>query len=149
ISVSVPAEVTDFDPTDYMENKEDRKMDLFAEYAVAAYDMALKDCGLKITDENAERVGVLIDCGIEGIGTYEKQVRRFIDKGYKRVSPFFVPMLIPDMAAGQVSIQTGAKGINSCSVTACASGTNSIGDAYKAIERGDVDAMIAGGTESP
>src|SRR5690625_8006658 len=81
--------------------------------------------------------------------TYEKQVRRFIDKGYKRVSPFFVPMLIPDMAAGQVSIQTGAKGINSCSVTACASGTNSIGDAYKAIERGDVDALIAGGPESP
>src|SRR5699024_11701202 len=81
--------------------------------------------------------------------TYEKQIRRFIDKGYKRVSPFFVPMLIPDMAAGQVSIQTGAKGINSCSVTACASGTNSIGDAYKAIERGDVDAMIAGGTEYP
>src|SRR5699024_12517379 len=80
-------------------------------------------------------VGVWIGCGIGGMDTYEKQVRRFIDKGYKRVSPFFVPMLIPDMAAGQVSIQTGAKGINSCSVTACASGTNSIGDAYKAIER--------------
>src|SRR5699024_6205734 len=147
--VSVAAEVTDFDPSDYMEKKEARKMDLFAQYAVAASDMALKDSGLKITDENAERVGVWIGCGIGGMDTYEKQVRRFIDKGYKRVSPFFVPMLIPDMAAGQVSIQTGAKGINSCSVTACASGTNSIGDAYKAIERGDVDAMIAGGTESP
>ena len=147
--VSVAAEVTDFDPSDYMEKKEARKMDLFAQYAVAASDMALKDSGLKITDENAERVGVWIGCGIGGMDTYEKQIRRFIDKGYKRVSPFFVPMLIPDMAAGQVSIQTGAKGINSCSVTACASGTNSIGDAYKAIERGDVDAMIAGGTESP
>src|SRR5690625_2626827 len=147
--VSVAAEVTDFDPSDYMEKKEARKMDLFAQYAVAASDMALKDSGLKITDENAERVGVWIGCGIGGMDTYEKQVRRFIDKGYKRVSPFFVPMLILDMAAGQVSIQTGAKGINSCSVTACASGTNSIGDAYKAIERGDVDAMIAGGTESP
>src|SRR5699024_3341757 len=88
-------------------------------------------------------------CGIGGMDTYEQQLRRFIDKGYKRVSPFFVPMLIPDMASGQVSIQTGAKGINSCSVTACASGTNSIGDAFKVIERGDADAMIAGGTESP
>src|SRR5690625_5995915 len=123
------------------------KMYLFAQYAVAASYMALKDSGLKITDENAERVGLWIGCGIGGMDTYEKQVRRFRDKGYKRVSPFFVPMLIPDMAAGQVSIQTGAKGINSCSVTACASGTNSIGDAYKAIERGDVDAMIAGRSE--
>lgn len=147
--VSVAAEVTDFNPADYMEKKEARKMDLFAQYAVAASDMALKDSGLKITEENANRVGVWIGCGIGGMDTYEKQVRRFIDKGYKRVSPFFVPMLIPDMAAGQVSIQTGAKGINSCSVTACASGTNSIGDAFKVIERGDVDAMIAGGTESP
>src|SRR5699024_8293289 len=117
--------------------------------AVAASDMALKDSGLQITEQNANRVGVWIGCGIGGMDTYEKQARRFFDKGYKRVSPFFVPMLIPDMAAGQVSIHTGAKGINSCSVTACASGTNSIGDAFKAIERGDVDAMITGGTESP
>src|SRR5690625_4693783 len=147
--VSVAAEVTDFDPSDYMEKKEARKMDLFAQYAVAASDMALKDSGLKITDENAERVGVWIGCGIGGMDTYEKQVRRFIDKGPRRVSPFFVPMLIPDMASGQVSIITGAKGINSCTVTACASGTNSIGDAFKAIERGDADVMITGGAEAP
>ena len=87
--------------------------------------------------------------GIGGMDVYEEQVRRFIDKGYRRVSPFFVPMLIPDMAAGQVSIQLGAKGINSCSVTACASGANSIGDAFKAVQRGDVDYIITGGTESP
>lgn len=147
--VSVAAEVKDFEPSNYMEKKDARKMDLFTQYAVAATNMALKDSGLTITDENANRIGVWIGCGIGGMDTYEQQLRRFIDKGYKRVSPFFVPMLIPDMASGQVSIQTGAKGINSCSVTACASGTNSIGDAFKVIERGDADAMIAGGTESP
>jgi len=147
--VSVAAEVKDFDPSNYMEKKDARKMDLFTQYAVAATNMALKDSGLTITDDNANRIGVWIGCGIGGMDTYEQQLRRFIDKGYKRVSPFFVPMLIPDMASGQVSIQTGAKGINSCSVTACASGTNSIGDAFKVIERGDADAMIAGGTESP
>lgn len=147
--VSVAAEVKDFEASNYMEKKDARKMDLFTQYAIAATDMALKDSGLTITDENANRIGVWIGCGIGGMDTYEQQLRRFIDKGYKRVSPFFVPMLIPDMASGQVSIQTGAKGINSCSVTACASGTNSIGDAFKVIERGDADAMIAGGTESP
>ena len=147
--VSVAAEVNDFDPTKYIDKKESRKMDLFTQYAVAASDMALKDSGLNITEENANRTGVWIGCGIGGMDTYEKQARRFIEKGYKRVSPFFVPMLIPDMAAGQVSIHTGAKGINSCSVTACASGTNSIGDAFKVIQRGDADAMITGGTEAP
>lgn len=147
--VSVAGEVKDFDATKYMEKKDARRMDLFTQYAVAAADMAVKDSGLEITKENAPRIGVWIGCGIGGMDTYEEQVRRFIEKGYKRVSPFFVPMLIPDMAAGQVSIHTGAQGINSCSVTACASGTHSIGDAFKVIQRGDVDAMIAGGTEAP
>lgn len=147
--VHVSAEVKDFNPENYMEKKEARRMDLFTQYAVAASQMALEDSKLEINEKNAERVGVWIGCGIGGMGTYEEQLRRFIDKGARRVSPFFVPMLIPDMAAGQVSILTGAKGINSCSVTACASGTNSIGDAFKVIQRGDVDAMIAGGTEAP
>ena len=147
--VSVSAEVKDFEATDYMEKKDARKMDLFTQYAIAASSMALKDSGLNITEDNANRVGVWIGCGIGGMDTYEQQLRRFIDKGYKRVSPFFVPMLIPDMAAGQVSIFTGAKGINSCSVTACASGTNSIGDAFEVILRGDADVMITGGTEAP
>src|SRR5690625_768108 len=111
--------------------------------------MAVEDANLVIDDSNAERVGVWIGCGIGGMDTYEDQLRKFIDKGYRRVSPFFVPMLIPDMAAGQVSIQLGAKGINSCTVTACASGANSIGDAFKAVQRGDADYIITGGTESP
>jgi len=147
--VKVAAEVKDFDPSDYIDRKETRRMDLFTQYAVVASKMAVEDANLTIDDSNADRVGVWIGCGIGGMDTYEEQVRRFIDKGYRRVSPFFVPMLIPDMAAGQVSIQLGAKGINSCTVTACASGANSIGDAFKAIQRGDVDYMITGGTESP
>lgn len=147
--VHVAAEVKDFDPLHFMDKKEKRKMDHFTQYAVAASKMAVEDAKLDINDENRDRVGVWIGCGIGGMEVYEQQVRRFIDKGYRKVSPFFVPMLIPDMAAGQVSIQLGAKGINSCTVTACASGTNSIGDAYKAVERGDVDYIIAGGTESP
>lgn len=147
--VSVAGEIKDFDPKAFMDRKDARKMDLFTQYAVAASKMAVEDANLAIDDSNAERVGVWIGCGIGGMDTYEEQLRRFIDKGYRRVSPFFVPMLIPDMAAGQVSIQLGAKGINSCSVTACASGANSIGDAFKAVQRGDVDYIITGGTESP
>src|SRR5699024_415666 len=122
--VKVAAEVKDFDPSDYIDRKETRRMDLFTQYAVVASKMAVEDANLTIDDSNADRVGVWIGCGIGGMDTYEEQVRRFIDKGYRRVSPFFVPMLIPDMAAGQVSIQLGAKGINSCTVTACASGAN-------------------------
>lgn len=147
--VSVAGEIKDFDPKAFMDRKDARKMDLFTQYAVAASKMAVEDANLTIDESNAERVGVWIGCGIGGMDTYEEQLRRFIDKGYRRVSPFFVPMLIPDMAAGQVSIQLGAKGINSCSVTACASGANSIGDAFKAVQRGDVDYIITGGTESP
>jgi len=147
--VKVAGEVKDFNPTDHIERREARRMDLFTQYAVAAAKMAVEDANLTIDESNADRVGVWIGSGIGGMDTYEEQTRRFIDKGYRRVSPFFVPMLIPDMAAGQVSIQLGAKGINSCTVTACASGANSIGDAFKAVQRGDADYMITGGTESP
>ncbi len=145
----VAAEVKDFDPTNFMEKKDARKMDLFTQYAVAASKMAIDDANLTIDENNANRVGVWIGSGIGGMGTLEDQHTKFMEKGYRRVSPFFVPMMIPDMAAGQVSIQFGAKGINSCTVTACASGANSIGDAFKAIERGDADCVIAGGTEAP
>lgn len=145
----VAAEVKDFVPTDYMEKKDARKMDPFTQYAVAAAKMAVEDAKLTIDDSNAHRVGVWIGSGIGGMQTWEDQHTKLLEKGPKRVSPFFVPMMIPDMAAGQVSIHLGAKGINSCSVTACASGANSIGDAYKAVERGDVDYIIAGGTEAP
>src|SRR5699024_4404352 len=147
--VHVAAEIKDFEPKLYIDKKDIRKMDLFTQYAVASAKMAVEDANLTIDESIADRVGVWIGCGIGGMQTYEEQLRKFIEKGYKRVSPFFVPMLIPDMAAGQVSIQLGAKGINSCTVTACASGANSVGDAFKAVQRGDVDYIITGGTESP
>ncbi len=147
--MKVAAEINDFDPEAFLDKKEARKMDRFTQFAVAASLMALKDAELEITEENAPRVGVWIGSGIGGMETYEQNFLQLIEKGPRRVSPFFVPMLIPDMASGQVSIMTGAKGINSCTVTACASGTNSIGDAFKAIARGDADAMITGGAEAP
>ncbi|API91024.1 beta-ketoacyl-ACP synthase II [Virgibacillus pantothenticus] len=145
----VAAEVKDFDPSPYIDKKDVRKMDLFTQYAVVASKMAVEDAALPIDDSNRNRVGVWIGCGIGGMQTWEDQHRKLLEKGPKRVSPFFVPMMIPDMAAGQVSIQLGAKGINSCTVTACASGASSIGDAFKAVQRGDADAIITGGTEAP
>ncbi|WP_062512901.1 beta-ketoacyl-ACP synthase II [Halobacillus sp. KGW1] len=147
--VHVAAELKNFDPSKYIERKEVRKMDPFVQYAMVASHMAVEDAGLEITDEIAPRTGVWIGSGIGGMGTYESQFETFQKKGYRRVSPFFIPMMIPDMAAGQVSISLGAKGINSCTVTACASGANSIGDAFKVLQRGDADIMIAGGTEAP
>lgn len=146
---TVAAELQDFDATNFIEKKDIRKMDRFTQYAVASAIMAVEDANLKITSENADRIGVWIGSGIGGMETYEQQYQNFQEKGYRRVSPFFVPMLIPDMASGQVSITLGAKGINSCTVTACASGANSIGDAFKVIERGDADVMITGGSEAP
>lgn len=147
--VKVAAEIKEFDIETYINRKEARKMDRFTHYAIAASVMAYNDSKLEITDENAARVGVWIGSGIGGLETLETQHENFLNRGYKRVSPFFVPMMIPDMAAGQVSILLGAKGINSCTVTACATGTNSIGDALKAIQRGDADVMITGGAEAP
>ncbi len=145
----VAAEVKDFDIEKYIEKKDARKMDRFTHYALASAIMAVEDANLTITEELGLRTGVWIGSGIGGMETYENQFRVFLEKGTRRVSPFFVPMMIPDMAAGQVSIHFGAKAINSCTVTACASGTNSIGDAFKVIERGDADVMITGGAESP
>lgn len=148
-SAKVSAEVKDFNPELYMEKKEARKMDRFTRYAVASAIMAVKDANLTINEENSHRVGVWIGSGIGGMETFEEQYEIFQKRGYRRVSPFFVPMLIPDMATGQVSITLGARGFNSCTVTACATGTNSIGDAFKVIQRGDADAMITGGAEAP
>ncbi|MEW4326324.1 beta-ketoacyl-ACP synthase II [Rossellomorea marisflavi] len=146
----VAAELKDFNIEDFgIEKKEARKMDRFTHYAIAASLMAVKDANLEITEENANRVGTWIGSGIGGMETFETQYETFLKRGYRRVSPFFVPMMIPDMAAGQVSILLGAKGFNSCTVTACATGTNSIGDAFKVIQRGDADVMITGGAEAP
>ncbi|USK71193.1 beta-ketoacyl-ACP synthase II [Peribacillus asahii] len=147
--VKVAAEIKDFDIETYVDRKEARKMDRFTHYAVAAAAMAVEDAKLDINESNADRVGVWIGSGIGGLETLEIQHETFLKRGYKRVSPFFVPMMIPDMATGQVSILLGAKGVNSCTVTACATGTNSIGDAFKVIQRGDADVMISGGAEAP
>ncbi|WP_223592833.1 beta-ketoacyl-ACP synthase II [Neobacillus bataviensis] len=145
----VAAEVKDFNPEVFMDKKEARKMDRFTQFAVASAIMAVKDADLTINEENSHRVGVWIGSGIGGMETFEQQFEIFQKRGYKRVSPFFVPMLIPDMATGQVSITLGARGFNSCTVTACATGTNSIGDAFKVIQRGDADVMVSGGAEAP
>ncbi|MBE1555061.1 beta-ketoacyl-ACP synthase II [Sporosarcina limicola] len=147
--VKVAAEVKDFDIEDYIPRKDARKMDRFTHYALASSIMAMKDANLELEGELALRTGVWIGSGIGGMETHEQQFKTFLEKGYRRVSPFFVPMMIPDMASGQVSIHLGAKGINSCTVTACASGTNSIGDAFEVIRRGDADVMITGGAEAP
>jgi len=144
----IAGEVKDFEPTEFIEKKEIKKMDLFIQYALAASDMAMEDSGLQITEENAERVGVLVGSGLGGLPAIEKYHEVYQKSGYKRISPFFIPMLIINLAPGQISIRYGAKGPNLSSVSACATGTHSIGDAYHMIKRGDADAMIAGGTES-
>jgi 3-oxoacyl-[acyl-carrier-protein] synthase II len=148
-SVKVAGEVKGFAPEDFMDSKEARRMGRFTQFAVAASKMAINDAGVEIgKDISPERVGVWIGSGIGGLDEFEIQHKRFLDKGPRRVNPFTIPMLIPDMAAGRVSIELGAKGINNCSVTACASGANSIGDAFRVIQNGDVEMMVAGGTEA-
>jgi len=149
VDVKIAAEVKGFAPEEFIDKKEARRMGRYSQFAIAASQMAVKDAGIKIGDEiQPERVGVWIGSGIGGLAEFEEQHRKFIEKGQRRVNPFTIPMFIPDMAAGQVSISLGAKGINNCSVTACASGANSIGDAFRVIQKGDVDVMIAGGTEA-
>jgi len=147
-SCRIACELKGFDIGNYIDPREARRMDPFVQYATAAAVMAVEDSGLKITDENAERVGVLIGSGIGGVHTWEAQHRILLEKGPGRVSPFFVPMLIANMGSGQVSILLGARGPNTTVVTACTTGTNAIGDAYEIIKRGDADAMIAGGAEA-
>lgn len=144
----IAGEVKDFNAEDYVDKKEVRKMDLFIQYALAAADEAVKDSKLVINDENAERVGVLVGAGLGGLPTIEKYHSAFLEGGYKKISPFFIPMLITNLAPGQISMRFGAKGPNVSAVSACASGTHSIGDAYHIIKRGDADVMIAGGAES-
>lgn len=148
-NIHVAGELKDFNIEDYLDKKEARRMDRFTQYAVVASDEAVKDSGLVIDENNDTRVGVWIGSGIGGIQALQDGFKVLYEKGPRRVSPFFVPMMIPDMASGQVSIRHGAKGPNGATVTACATGTNSIGDAFKIIERGQADVMISGGTESP
>jgi len=146
--VQIAAEVKGFDPAVYIEKKEVKKMDTFIHYAVAAALMSLEDSGYKIALENAYRVGVYVGSGIGGLQAIEEWHKVLLEKGPKRVTPFFIPMTIINLASGQIAIRIGATGPNSCAVTACATGNNCIGDAFKIIQRGDADAMIAGGSEA-
>ena len=144
----IAGEVVGFNAEDYIEPKEVKKMDRFIHFALAATTMALKDSGLVITGANAERTGVIVGSGMGGLHAIEHYHSVYLEKGPKRISPFFIPMLIVNLASGQISIRFGAKGPNSAVSTACATGSHAIGDAFKIIQRGDADVMIAGGTEA-
>lgn len=147
-ATKIAAEVKDFRPEDFMDKKEIKRTDRFVQFGIAAAKLALKDAGLEITPDIAERVGVYVGSGIGGLKTFEEQLEIMFTKGPKRISPFFIPMMIANMASGVISIHTGAKGPNSAAITACATGTHCIGDAFNIIRRGDADVMIAGGTEA-
>lgn len=146
----IAAEIKNFNPEEFgIDKKDARKMDRFVQFAMVASGEAIKDADLRIGDNaEADRVGVSIGSGIGGLGTWEDQHTILMEKGPRRVSPFFIPMMIANMASGQVSIATGAKGPNTTAVTACATGTHSIGDSFKMIQRGDADVMICGGAEA-
>ena len=144
----IAGEVKDFDPAQFIEKKEIKKMDTFIHYAVGAAQLAVDDAGLKIKPEEATKVGVYIGSGIGGLGSIEHYHEVLKARGPGRVSPFFIPMTIINLASGQVAIRIGAKGPNSCAVTACATGNHCIGDAYRLIQRGDADVMVAGGAEA-
>lgn len=145
---TIACEVRDFDPTDFMDRRVARRMDRFAQLAVAAGRMALDDAGLSVTDAVAPRAGAIVGSGIGGLRTFEEQTRIVDERGPDRVSPLFIPMVIANMAAAQVSMVLGLKGPLSCVSTACASGNHALGDATEAIRRGRADVMLAGGTES-
>lgn len=147
-SARIAAEVKGFDPLDYVDKKSARKMDLFILYAIAAGDLALKSSGLEIKDSNRTRIGVYIGSGIGGFGTIESEHINFLNQGPRRISPFFIPASIGNLATGQVSIRLGASGPNSATCTACSAGSHAIGDSFKIIERGAADVMIAGGSEA-
>jgi 3-oxoacyl-[acyl-carrier-protein] synthase II len=148
-SVKFAAEVKGFDPLNWVEKKEVKKVDRFIQFAIAAADGAMKDAGLKVgTDVEAERVGTYIGSGIGGFATIEEEHRTLLEKGPRKVSPFFIPASIVNLAAGWVSIRTGAKGPNSATCTACTSSAHAVGDSFRLVQRGDADAMIAGGSEA-
>jgi 3-oxoacyl-[acyl-carrier-protein] synthase II len=144
----IAGEIKGFNTEDYLQRKELRRMDLFIQYAVAASKMALDDSGLEINEENADRVGVSIGTGLGGLPTIEEYHKILLEKGPNRITPFFIPKLIANMASGHVAMHFNARGPNTCVVTACATGAHSIGDAFRAIHYGDADAIITGGTEA-
>ena len=144
----IAGEVKGFDPLQWVEKKEARKMDLFIHYAVAASQMAYDDSGLKVTDDNRERVGVFVGTGMGGIPALEESHKLLLERGPGRVSAFFIPSIITNLASGQISMRFGMKGPNLCVATACASGNHAIGDSFRIIQRGEADVMLAGGSEA-
>lgn len=148
-TTTIAGEVPEFDPTDYLDAKEARRMDRFTQFGVAAASLALQDANLGITDENADRVGAIVASGIGGLKAMEDGYQTLIDKGPRKASPFLVSMMITDSAAGLISITFGAKGPNYCTTSACASSNHAIGESYETIKRGGADVMITGGSEAP
>lgn len=148
ISTKFAASVKNFDPKDHFPPKEVKRMDRFVQFALYCTDQAMKDAKLDMDAEDPNRVAVIIGSGIGGIETFEKQARTIVERGPQRISPFFIPMMIADLAAGEVSIRTGAKGPNYCTVSACASGAHAIGEAFRTIQHGSADVVITGGTEA-
>jgi 3-oxoacyl-[acyl-carrier-protein] synthase II len=144
----IAGEVTEFDPALYIEKKEIKKMGRFIQFAIAATEFALQNSGFRVSPEQAERTGVLIGSGIGGFEVIEREHRTLLEKGPSRISPFFIPATIINLASGQVSIRTGAKGPNSATATACTTSSHAVGDSYRLIQRGDAEVMICGGTEA-
>ncbi|RUM36114.1 MAG: beta-ketoacyl-[acyl-carrier-protein] synthase II [Desulfobulbus sp.] len=147
-AAQIAAEVKDFDPSLWFEKKQVKHLDLFVQYGIAAAVLALDDSGLTITDELAERVGVITGCGMGGLPTIEQYHKVFLERGPRRITPFFIPRVIPNMPSGHISMRLGAKGPNLSLSTACAAGTHAVGEAFRHIVFGDCDAAITGGTES-
>ncbi|MDH3692054.1 MAG: beta-ketoacyl-ACP synthase II [Gammaproteobacteria bacterium] len=145
---TIAGQVDDFDATDYLSAKDARKMDRFIQLGVVAGIIAVQDTGIEVTEANAERIGVYVGSGIGGVGTIEETTKVFLERGSKRISPFYVPMSIINMVAGNLSIKFGLKGPNLSMVTACTTATHAIGEAGRLIEYGDADVMVAGGAEA-
>lgn len=146
--VQIAAEVRDFDSADFFDKKKAKHLDLFVQYGLAASMMAMEDSGFKVTDQNCERVGVITGCGMGGLPTIEKYHKVSIDRGAKRITPFFIPMVIPNMPSGHISMEFGSTGPNLTLTTACAAGTHAVGEAYRHVKYGMCDMVITGGTEA-
>jgi 3-oxoacyl-[acyl-carrier-protein] synthase II len=144
----IAGEIDEFDRAAYLDSKEIKRYDDFCQYALVASQMALDDSGLQLTDDLRDRTGVIVGTGFGGLWTFDKYYRIFLESGPKKLSPFFVPMMIANMAPGLVALRHAVRGPNTCTVTACAASSHAIGDAFKVIQRGQADVMFAGGTEA-
>ena len=148
-ATKIAGEIKEFDPAKYIDRKEIRRTDRFTQFAMAAADLAVEHSGIDFSKTDREQIGVIVSSGIGGMTTFEQQFENYLKNGPRRVSPFFIPMLIPDISAGRISIRHGLKGINHCTVTACASASHSIGEAFNSVREGRAIAMLTGGSEAP